>query len=136
MRLLVEEIVSNTVVINITNELINSYISISGDDNPVHVSQYAANQAGFQDRVAHGMLTMFISTKIVSPLLIDSWSVESFTSKFLYPLYVNDRLFISGCVQYHQDGVLCIKVQAKNQHAEKLMIGKLVLTQKTQNSEI
>jgi acyl dehydratase len=41
----------------VTRELVRRYAELSGDHNPIHLSPDAARAAGFDDLIAHGMLT-------------------------------------------------------------------------------
>ncbi|MFI1890529.1 MaoC/PaaZ C-terminal domain-containing protein [Streptomyces jumonjinensis] len=41
----------------VTRELVRRYAEISGDHNPIHLSPQAARAGGFEDLIAHGMLT-------------------------------------------------------------------------------
>lgn len=45
-----------------TPDAINAFAAVTGDNNPVHLDRAAARAAGFDDRIAHGMLSAgFIS---------------------------------------------------------------------------
>ncbi|WP_217697241.1 MaoC family dehydratase [Virgibacillus siamensis] len=127
MQPLVEEIFPKTIETTLTAEMVEHYAVVSGDDNPIHLSKRAASQAGFPNKVAHGMLTMAISTQLVSPLLGKTWMIQSVASTFLSPVYVNDQLTITGFVSYYRDGVLRIKIQAQNQNRKMVMRGKVTL---------
>ncbi|MFD7768180.1 MaoC family dehydratase [Streptomyces sp. NPDC059787] len=41
----------------VTRELVRRYAELSGDHNPIHLSPEAARAGGFDDLIAHGMLT-------------------------------------------------------------------------------
>jgi acyl dehydratase len=44
-------------VYTVTRELVRRYAHLSGDHNPLHLSPEAAQAGGFEDLIAHGMLT-------------------------------------------------------------------------------
>jgi len=48
----------STVVI--TDELVNKYAAVTGDDNPLHLDEEYASETMFEERIAHGMLPMGI----------------------------------------------------------------------------
>ncbi|MGJ7921226.1 MaoC family dehydratase [Neobacillus sp. LXY-4] len=75
----------------VTEKDIEGYAGVSGDYNPIHFELKDAQQHGFPDRIAHGMLTM---GKVWSVL---SWNILSPTDhpikydiKFLAPVFVGD----------------------------------------------
>src|SRR5699024_9031198 len=90
------EVFLKTVEISVTEEMVRHYAEVSGDWNPVHFSKDAAGQAGYPEKVVHGMLTMAISTRLVSPLLGKAAMIQSHQMKFLAPVYVEDTLTITG----------------------------------------
>ncbi|QGS69135.1 hypothetical protein CV093_14595 [Oceanobacillus sp. 143] len=65
-----------TFVILITNKMVENYANVSHDWNPIHLSIEAAKQAGYPQKVVHGMLSMAISSRLVSPLLGQSWMIQ------------------------------------------------------------
>lgn len=116
-----------TMEIEITNELIRQYAVISGDVNPIHLSKTAAKKAGFPNQVAHGMLTMALSTTFISPLLQCQWRVVYFRIKFSSPLFIADRITIQAIMMNHSDKELSFKISGKNQHHAPIIQGKIKL---------
>ncbi|HLR79661.1 MAG TPA: MaoC family dehydratase [Bacillota bacterium] len=115
-----------TINIQITEQLIQQYATVSEDWNPLHHSNHAAKRAGFPKRIAHGMLTMAISTQLITPILLQQNKVERFQVKFLLPVYINDCLTITSHLQRQSDGnTFHIQIKALNQHAKTVMNGKM-----------
>lgn len=110
-----------------TEEKIHQYAAISNDYNPIHLSTRSANQAGFPNRVAHGMLSMAIGTKLISPMLRDSWSVQSYRVKFSSPLYINDTLTVKAHELTRTAESFSIKVSGTNQMNDQIISGKIIL---------
>lgn len=111
----------------ITEELITQYAAVSGDTNPIHLLKSAANQAGFPHQVAHGMLSMAIGAKLVSPLIQIGWTLSHYGVKFSSPLFVNDMITIEASSVTQSDKKIAMKVIGKNQEHNKVMHGKLEL---------
>ncbi|WP_318502495.1 MaoC/PaaZ C-terminal domain-containing protein [Bacillus sp. T3] len=75
----------------ITEVDIEGYANISGDYNPVHLDSNYARDHGYQDKIAHGMLSMGKVWSVLScHLLTDSAWPEKYELKFLAPVFVGD----------------------------------------------
>lgn len=81
----------------VTAELIDNFANLSGDKNPIHMSDLEAERAGFSKRVAHGMIgASFVSTIIGMELPGTGalWLDQVFS--FQKPIRVGDELIISA----------------------------------------
>lgn len=117
------EVFLKTVEISVTEEMVRHYAEVSGDWNPVHFSKDAAGQAGYPEKVVHGMLTMAISTRLVSPLLGKAAMIQSHQMKFLAPVYVEDTLTITGSLLSANEMI----VIGKKLNGQAAVKGKLTL---------
>ncbi|MEI3611487.1 MaoC family dehydratase [Pseudogracilibacillus sp. SO30301A] len=122
-----------TMEIVITNKMIRQYAAISGDVNPIHFSKTAAKKAGFPNQVAHGMLTMALSTIFISPLLQRQWRVVYFRIKFSSPLFIDDRLTIQATMMNHSEEELSFKISGNNQHNAPIIQGQIKLKKCTES---
>ncbi len=78
----------------VTEQDIEVYASLSGDYNQIHLSQKYAQQYGFSDKIAHGMLTMAkIWSAISSELSLFQWP-DQFDLSFISPVYAGDQVTI------------------------------------------
>ncbi len=118
----------------ITNELVANYAAISNDYNPIHTSTDAAIQAGFPKKVAHGMLTMAITSRFVSALLGENWMIQSFQTAFLSAIFINDTITISRTINSIDDNKLVIKVSGSNEYNKKVINGKLIVVNREKSS--
>jgi len=62
-------------------DLVN-YAGVSGDPNPIHFSERAADLAGLPTVVAHGLLTMGLGAEYLSSWLGDPTAIESYSVRF------------------------------------------------------
>ncbi|MFI5781050.1 fused (3R)-hydroxyacyl-ACP dehydratase subunits HadA/HadB [Nocardia sp. NPDC051570] len=62
-------------------DLVN-YAGVSGDANPIHFSDHAAELAGLPTVVAHGMLTMGLGADYLSTWLGDPTAIETYSVRF------------------------------------------------------
>ena len=68
------------------------YAEASGDLNPIHLSDEAAEEAGV---IAHGMLTVATMGLLFSPYLEDGY-VKKFRSRFSGMVFLGDVLRVGG----------------------------------------
>jgi|LakMenE18May11ns_1017448.scaffolds.fasta_scaffold9935721_4 acyl dehydratase len=81
--------------IEITRDLVNSYASLVGDHNPIHLDEDYAKTTSFGKCIAHGMLlSSFFSTMIASKYPGPGSIYLSQDVKFLKPCYVGETVTI------------------------------------------
>jgi acyl dehydratase len=102
----------------ITESMLESFVSLSGDHNPLHVDAVYARKKGFKDRVVHGFLSSALFSRLVGVYLPGHYCVlHSAKIKYKAPVYINDKLLISGQVVYLNEAYKQIEVKASiNNH--------------------
>ena len=78
-------------------EQLRKYAEASGDANPIHLSDEAAETAGLPGIIAHGMLTVATMGLLFSPYLEDGY-VKTFRSRFSGMVFLGDELRVGGRV--------------------------------------
>jgi acyl dehydratase len=73
------------------------YAGASGDFNPIHTIDQAAEEAGLPGVIAHGMLTLASVGLLFSPYLEHGY-VKTFRARFSGMVFVGDELAIGGRV--------------------------------------
>lgn len=73
------------------------YAGASGDYNPIHLVDEAAEEAGLPGVIAHGMLTVATMGLLLSPYLEHGY-VKNFGSRFSGMVYIGDELCVAGRV--------------------------------------
>lgn len=66
----------------VTRGDLTNYAGVSGDPNPIHFSERAAQLAGLPTVVAHGMLTMSLAGDYLTSWLGDPTAIEKFSVRF------------------------------------------------------
>ncbi len=79
----------------IDRDQLRKYAEASGDPNPIHLSDEAAEAAGLPGVIAHGMLTVATMGLLFSPYL-EHGHVETFRSRFSGMVFLGDRLRVGG----------------------------------------
>lgn len=73
------------------------YAGLSGDYNPIHVDSEYAKQTRFQKRIAHGLLTTSLISRLLGMHLPGVGSVYLEQSlKFLRPVFIGDTITTNG----------------------------------------
>ena len=73
------------------------YAGASGDFNPIHLIDDAAEEAGLPGIIANGMLTVATMALLFSPYLEHGY-VKSFSSRFSGMVFLGDVLRVGGRV--------------------------------------
>ncbi|WP_227939281.1 MaoC family dehydratase [Alkalihalobacillus deserti] len=109
----------------IKEEHITDYGNVSNDFNPLHFDKKAAKQAGFPTIIAHGMMTMGISTKLISPWLSKDYIISEYESSFRQPLLVGDSLHLVGKMIKQKETYARISFEGVNQANQTIITGKI-----------
>lgn len=111
----------------ITEEAILQYADVSKDPNPIHLDQAAALAVGLPKKIAYGMLTMALSTKLITPYLRDGWFVSSHEAKMLLPVFVNETIVIKLDFIEQTNRILIFKITGTNALHKKILQGTIKL---------
>ena len=79
----------------IDRDQLRKYAEASGDPNPIHLSDEAAEAAGLPSVIAHGMLTVATMGLLFSPYL-EHGHVKTFRSRFSGMVFLGDTLRVGG----------------------------------------
>lgn len=112
----------------VTDEDMRSFLSITGDENPLHTDSVFAESQGFKSEVVYGMLSASLISTLAGVYLPGKFCIiHQVDIKFVRPVYVGDVLVVSGTVNELNESVqqAVIKVEIINQNIEKVIRGKL-----------
>lgn len=110
----------------ITEEKMQQFYALSGDNSPIHMSDEVARAHGHAGRVVYGMLgASFFSTLAGVYLPGETCLLLSVDTKFAKPIYIGDTLTISGTVSEIDEtfGTIVVKAVITNQHNQKVTRG-------------
>lgn len=111
----------------ITQNDLENFVSLSGDDNPLHMNDEFAARTHFRTRVVHGMIpASFISTVIGTKLPGKGALWQSLTIQFLKPCRVGDTINITATVKHKSttQRIIVLDILIKNQRDEELIRGE------------
>lgn len=108
----------------VTEDMLNAFRTLSGDSNPLHSDADFARAYGFPDRVAYGMLTASLLSRLGGVYIPgERCLIQSVEVKFLRPVFVGDTLEVCGVIEELHDSVrqVVLKVEMRNQQGEKVL---------------
>jgi acyl dehydratase len=76
--------------VHVTRAGLVRYAAASGDLNPIHWSDRVATAVGLPGVIAHGMLTMGLSARLVTAWVGDPVAVVGYSARFTRPVVVPD----------------------------------------------
>lgn len=103
--------------VRFTRETLARYAGASTDFNPIHYSNFYAQQVGLPGVIAHGMLTMGSALRLVTDWVGDPARVRSYFVRFSNPVLVPDdadgaEVVFSGVVEAVEDALVTIAIDA------------------------
>ncbi|RYZ27550.1 MAG: SDR family oxidoreductase, partial [Sphingobacteriales bacterium] len=110
----------------ITQEDMDKFVQLTGDDNKLHVDKDFAGKTQFKKQVVHGMLgASFISTVIGTKLPGDGALWFSQTLEFLLPVRLGDQLSIVASVikKNDKEQIIELKTEIFNQNKQVVTKG-------------
>lgn len=127
----------------ITQDDMDKFVKLTGDDNKLHVDAKFASKTQFKKQVVHGMLgASFISTIIGTKLPGDGALWFSQTLEFILPVRLGDQLSIHAEVikKNDKERVIELKTEIFNQNRQIVTKGiakvKIIDIQEDENLEI
>ncbi len=110
----------------IDESLLNDFAKISGDFNPLHMSDEYASSTNFGKRVCHGMLLASFFSKLIGMYLPGKNSLYfSQTLNFRNPCFIGDQVEIVGEIIEKKSSIklITLKTSIHNQTGKCLIDG-------------
>jgi 3-hydroxybutyryl-CoA dehydratase len=113
----------------ITEEDILRFAEITGDRNPVHISEEFASQTRFGERIAHGILTAGLISAVIGTKLPGPGCLYlSQTLVFRAPVKIGDEITARAeVVEVISGKRLKLRTQCINQREEVVLEGEAVV---------
>lgn len=112
----------------ITAEMMDAFLLISGDTNPLHCEEAFAQANGHPGRVVYGLLTTSLLSRLAGVYLPGVHCLlHRVETEFPKAVYIGDVLTVQGVVQNKSDSFQTIDVKATitNQNGEKVCRAKI-----------
>lgn len=89
-----------SVVVEITESLLDRFAELSGDHNPLHADVAFARRAGFQRRVTHGVLSLAFLSRLIGMELPGTGALwRSVQATWLAPVFPGDVISFDAVVK-------------------------------------
>lgn len=104
------------------------FLEISGDLNPLHADAEYAKSKGFKSNVVYGLLSSSFYSTLVGVYLPGKFAIlHAIDIKFLKPVFINDRLKVTGVVSYINEAYKQIEVKAYIENQEGIKVSKATI---------
>jgi acyl dehydratase len=114
--------------VELTAEMMTCFAALSGDVNPLHLDDELAKAAGFQSRVAFGLLTTSFYSRLVGVYLPGKCALlHGIDVEFKLPAYIGDRLTVSGEVVFLNDAYRRLELKARIRNQAGNVISKAAI---------
>jgi 3-hydroxybutyryl-CoA dehydratase len=111
--------------VTLTAEMVDAFSELSGDVNPLHMNEEFAQACGFPHRVAFGMLTASFYSRLVGMYLPGRRAfLHGIDVDFHEPIFIGDRLAVSGEVVHLTDAYHRLELKARIQNQRAQLISK------------
>lgn len=114
--------------VTITTKMMEWFLEITGDTNPLHNDERYAVENGFPGKVVYGMLTSSFVSTLAGVYLPGRYSlIQSVELKLARPVFIGDELLVQGTITELNNTVeqMVIGVSIINQNEEKVLRGKM-----------
>lgn len=91
----------------VTNEMLDRFVKVSGDDNPIHTDDNEAKRVGFdKGRIAHGGLISGLMFSALVEFFGHNLDIRRLHIKFSKPVYANKEIAIDLARERGNDGIV------------------------------
>lgn len=114
----------------ITDEDIQTFAKLTGDQNPVHLDDEFAKGTRFGRRIAHGMLGASLISALLANKLPGRGAVYlSQSLRFVAPVYPGDTVTASATVTKIKEGkpIITLETICTNERGQRLIEGEAVI---------
>ena len=111
----------------VTQEMVDAFGKISGDYNPLHTDPDYAVTLGHPGTVVYGMLTASLYSTMAGMYLPGKHCLlQQMETKFRKPVYIGDKLTVTGTVIQHTvfPAQIVVEVKIRNQDGKLVNSGK------------
>jgi 3-hydroxybutyryl-CoA dehydratase len=114
----------------ITDDAIREFARLSGDDNPIHLDSDYAARTRFGRRIAHGVFTAGLISRVAGTQLPGPGSIYlNQTMKFKAPAYIGDTVTAEIKVLHvkPEKALISLSTVVRNQRDEVLLEGEALV---------
>lgn len=107
---------THSFAVEVTPAMMQNFLALSDDTNPLHLDREFATESGFREVVAYGMLTSALYSRLVGVYLPGRFCLlHGIQVDFSNPAYVGDQLTVRGEIAYLNEAFRRIEIKASIQ---------------------
>ena len=115
--------------VKITEEMMDIFCQLSGDNNPMHLDCEYAKSKGMKGKTVYGMLVAFFYSKLVGLYLPGKFCLlHEIKVNFNKPVYPGDVLHISGVIKEKKELFQRVVIAARIHNQNKEKVSSAVIT--------
>lgn len=80
--------------VQVTDKMVHQFAELSGDHNPIHIDDEYAKTTKFGRRIAHGMISAALISRVLGMKLGPGGIYLGQTMKFVNPVFIDDWVTI------------------------------------------
>ena len=114
----------------ITDEVIQDFVKLSGDSNPIHTDEAFAAKSRFGRRIAHGMISGALLSSVLGTEFGEKQVVYiSQTMRFIAPVYIDDTITATATVKHIRNDkpIVTVETVVTKQDGTVVVSGEAVL---------
>lgn len=114
----------------ITDEVVNAFVELSGDSNPIHTDDEFAKKSRFGRRIAHGMISGALLSAVLGTEFGEKQVVYmSQTMRFVAPVFIGDTITATATVKAIREDkpVVTVETVVTKQDGTVVVSGEAVL---------
>lgn len=110
--------------IQVTDKMVHQFAEMSGDHNPIHLDDEYAKSTNFGKRIAHGMISGALISRVLGMRLGPGGIYLGQTMKFVNPVFIDDTVVVELKVTAFraERGIGVIETLVKNQTTGELVV--------------
>jgi acyl dehydratase len=117
-----------TFSVEITESMMELFLKLSGDCNPLHLDGQYAKELGFPSKVVYGMLTASFYSTLAGVYLPGKFCLlQEVGIKFTKPVFIGDVLTVSGTVTAKTDVFLRLTISARITNQKNQVVSRAVV---------
>lgn len=121
---------SDSFSVTITENMQETFCKLTGDINPMHMTDEYARTRNYENKLVYGMLSASFYSRLVGVYLPGEYCIfQGCDTSFNAPVYIGDELTVYGEIVEKHEGFRRIKIKAyiKNQKGKKVSRATLLV---------
>ena len=113
--------------VDISEDMLDDFAKLSGDDNPLHTNEEYAASTSFKKRVCSGMFLSSFFSRLVGMYLPGKHALHIFQSlNFVNPCFIGETITVEGKVIDKSSATKIIKLETTitNESGKRVIDGK------------